>query len=132
MPALIAHRASEQLTFVGDVSAATRLAAGKEFLKTEMAGLRARHRAGASGLTICHDRAAIIDALLTRLFDYAMGSYHRQHGAVPAPVTLVALGGYGRSELSPWSDVDLMFLFPTKTKGSCCSTNTYVRREGIN
>jgi [protein-PII] uridylyltransferase len=116
MPANIPLRAREQLTFVGDVPVAVRLAAGKEFLRTEMAGLRARHEAGASGLEICHERAEIIDELLAHLFNYALESYVRVHGPLPAPVTLVALGGYGRGELSPLSDVDVMFLFPTKTK----------------
>src|SRR4051812_41427212 len=116
MPAEIATRARERLKFTGDVPVPVRLAACKEFLKTEMAGLRARHEAGASGLTICHERAEIIDELLRHLFDYASLTYAQKHGPLPAPVTLVALGGYGRGELSPWSDVDVMFLFPTKTK----------------
>ena len=57
-----------------------------------------------------------IDALLIHLFAYAIRSYAPlARGPVP-PVTLVALGGYGRGELSPLSDVDVMFLFATKTK----------------
>ena len=35
---------------------------------------------------------------------------------MPAAVSMMALGGYGRSELAPWSDVDVMFLYPTKSK----------------
>jgi len=116
MPAHIVQRASERLVFGGDASVAARLAACKEFLRTEMIGLRERHQAGASGLTICHQRSEIIDALLTHLFDFAMKTYAQSRGPLPAPVALVALGGYGRGELSPWSDVDVMFLFPTKTK----------------
>lgn len=116
MPANIAKRASERLNFTGDVPIPVRLAACKEFLRSEMAGLRERHRAGSSGLTICRERALIIDALLIHLFDYALTSFAAKKGPVPAPVALVALGGYGRGELSPWSDVDVMFLFPTKTK----------------
>src|SRR5215207_7995734 len=105
MLALIAQRASERLQFSGVASVSTRLAACKEFLRTEMADLRGRHEAGASGIAICTERAQIIDALLTALFDYALRSYQETRGPLPANVALLALGGYGRSELSPRSDV---------------------------
>ncbi len=116
MPERLQLHASERLRFVGEVSVPQRLAACKEFLKIEMAALRDRHSAGASGLSVAHDRSAIIDAMLSRLFDYANESFARKHGPLPAPVALVALGGYGRGELCPLSDIDVMFLFPTKTK----------------
>ncbi len=116
MPGDIHQHASERLQFVGEVSVPERLAACKEFLKNETAALRYRHMQGESGLEIAHDRAETIDELLTHLFDYALESYTRLRGPLPAPVALLALGGYGRAELSPWSDVDVMFLFPTKTK----------------
>ncbi|MSU65007.1 MAG: [protein-PII] uridylyltransferase [Opitutus sp.] len=110
------QHASQSLQFTGNVPVAGRLAACKEFLRTETAALRARHVAGASGLQIVHDRAQTIDEILVHLFNYAIGTYAEKLGTQPSPVTLVALGGYGRGELSPLSDVDVMFLFPTKTK----------------
>ncbi len=118
MPADIHQHASDGLRFVGEVPVADRLTACKEFLERETAALRARHAAGESGLQVAHDRAETIDELLIHLFDCALDSYARNRGPLPAPVALVALGGYGRGELSPWSDVDVMFLFPTKTKPS--------------
>ncbi|MBI5691131.1 MAG: [protein-PII] uridylyltransferase [Verrucomicrobia bacterium] len=116
MPANILRRASEQLAFPGDVPVPARLAACKEFIRSEMAGLRSRHEAGAPGLQISQERAQIIDALLIHLFGYALRTFAARPGSpAPAPVALVALGGYGRGELSPLSDVDVMFLFATKT-----------------
>jgi [protein-PII] uridylyltransferase len=55
-----------------------------------------------------------MDALLGHLFDYALRSYTGPGAGSSLPVTLVALGGYGREELSPWSDVDVMFLCSQK------------------
>jgi len=116
MPPVLLPTATDRLRFTGEASVPERLAACKEFLKTETAALRLRHEQGASGLATAHDRTALIDAVLVRLFDHACESYTRVVGPLPAPVALVALGGYGRGELSPLSDIDVMFLFPTKTK----------------
>ncbi|HYD82437.1 MAG TPA: DUF294 nucleotidyltransferase-like domain-containing protein, partial [Opitutus sp.] len=106
----------DPLAFPDNASSAERLAACKAYLQAHGAELRARHAAGISGLEIAHERSATIDRMLIRLFDHAYALYVRDQGKPPAPVALVALGGYGRGELSPFSDVDLMFLFPAKTK----------------
>ena len=110
--------AREFLAFAGDVPAPARLAAAKSYLKAEQAALLASHQAGRTGLAIVRARSASIDTLLVALFDYAIASFTRQHGPQPMPVSLLALGGYGREELAPWSDIDVMFLFPAKTKAA--------------
>jgi [protein-PII] uridylyltransferase len=116
MPGHIHQHARKRLHFSGELPVLLRLEACKQFLKDESEALRARHVMGEAGLELVHDRAQTIDELLRHLFDYAIESFARQHGAVDTPVALIALGGYGRGELSPWSDIDVMFLFPTKTK----------------
>src|SRR5690606_9273455 len=112
----IQKHALERLNFVGEVPTSKRLAACKTFLRLESAMVRMRHDAGESGLVIAHARSAMIDVMLSHLFAYAIASYERAHGKLLTPVSLVALGGYGRPELSPHSDIDIMFLFPSKVK----------------
>lgn len=112
----IHKHARERLNFQGEVPAAKRLAACKTFLRLESAMIRMRHDAGESGLTIAQARSATIDVMLSHLFNYSLAAYERLNGKLKTPVSLLALGGYGRSELSPHSDIDIMFLFPAKMK----------------
>ena len=108
--------ARPQLAFASDSSAAERLAACRAFLEAESDRIRQRHRDGESGLKVAEALAGRIDQLLQPLFAFTLEDWRRQHGEPPSPVSLIALGGYGRAELSPLSDIDVMFLYPSVSK----------------
>ena len=82
----------------------------KAFLKVETHRLKLLHRAGGGGYEVCQGRAMILDVLLRYLWEAARGSLSAQAQAEFPPLALVAIGGYGRGELNPHSDVDFMFL----------------------
>ena len=84
----------------------------QKFLKIENHRLRLRHQAGGGGREVCASRASLIDVLLRHVFEAASASAKTGNGSKLVPVSLVALGGYGRGELNPGSDVDVMFLHP--------------------
>lgn len=80
----------------------------KRFLKIENHRLRLAHQAGGGGREICHRRVHLLDVFLQHLFSDACKACLPEGGdAAPA---MVAIGGYGRGELNPFSDVDIMFL----------------------
>ena len=86
------------------------LAVYQKFLKIEEHRLRLRHQYGGGGRETCGLRVALIDVLLKHIFATARAFADRAPAASPSPLTVIALGGYGRRELNPFSDVDIMFL----------------------
>jgi len=67
--------------------------------------LKRRFLAGESVVDLVHERADIVDGLLADLWQTHAGELTRSLG-------LVAVGGYGRGELHPFSDIDIMLLLP--------------------
>ena len=100
--------AEARLSFSPNADAAEKLARYKNFLKVETHRLKLLHRAGAGGREVCLARAAILDALVRHLWDAAKSTLPPQK-EFPS-IALVAIGGYGRAELNPHSDIDFMFL----------------------
>src|SRR3954469_15289793 len=89
----------------------------KKFLKIEEHRLRLRHQYGGSGREICGLRVELVDVLLRHIFSSAQNFAEKAKGASSRPLTVIALGGYGRRELNPFSDVDIMFLHNEKGGG---------------
>src|SRR3982074_1138096 len=79
----------------------------KKFLKIEEHRLRLKHQAAGGGREICARRVDLVDVLLRHVFKAAAQTADTKSAA---PLALVALGGYGRRELNPFSDVDVMVL----------------------
>src|SRR5438309_7527257 len=105
---VLAH-AANQLAATGARRPTEVLPLYKKFLNVEEHRLRLKHQAGGGGREICARRAELIDVLLRYVFAAAAAAT-RRNGASGTPLALIALGGYGRGELNPFSDIDVMFL----------------------
>ncbi|MCS7091395.1 MAG: [protein-PII] uridylyltransferase [Verrucomicrobiota bacterium] len=82
----------------------------RSFLRRQSQRLRMWHRRGGSGREVCQARASLFDVLLRHLWEAALHRHMLNTSAAPPEITLVALGGYGRAELNPFSDLDFMLL----------------------
>jgi [protein-PII] uridylyltransferase len=76
----------------------------KEFFKQEYDAVFRYHRCGGGGAEVCAELSELVDRTLTMLW-----SDLPEDGR--STFAVVALGGYGRYEMAPHSDVDLMLLF---------------------
>jgi [protein-PII] uridylyltransferase len=110
--------AAERLTLPPGRLATEELARYKTFLKLETHRLKMLHRGGAGGLEICRARAVILDLLLRYLWETAKATLSPQGQQEFPAIALVAIGGYGRAELNPHSDIDFMFLHSRQIAGS--------------
>ena len=84
--------------------ASARLDMYREFLRMEEKRLEEHARAGTPGLELAHRRAQLLTVALERMWETSGGP-----GAGDGLV-LGAVGGFGREEMSPASDIDLVFV----------------------
>jgi [protein-PII] uridylyltransferase len=90
----------------------------RKFMKLESERLRMRHRIGLGGEEIVAGRSYQVDLVVRRACQWVAAEFSPDAQTKLAECSLVALGGYGRGELAPFSDIDLMFLrsgSPSKT-----------------
>ncbi len=99
----------------------------KEFLKSEDNVIMGLHHAGASGLKIVGYRAAMIDILLQTTLENELAKISTD----TPDISLVAVGGYGRAQLNPGSDLDILFLLPKSANSYVKSSATSVLIQNI-
>src|ERR1700752_1489620 len=87
-------------------------AIAKEYIVDVKAALAEQHRAGAGGTAVVSAYTAAIDRLVRYLFDHAPAEYPSRYVMLDHRCTVAAQGGYGRGELNPVSDIDLLVLHP--------------------
>ncbi|MFO7832245.1 MAG: [protein-PII] uridylyltransferase [Desulfuromonadaceae bacterium] len=72
--------------------------------------IKQHHRDGASGQEIVASLTAFTDVMVTKVFEFSCLDIDAH------PCAILALGGYGRAEMNPYSDVDLMFYVPASER----------------
>jgi [protein-PII] uridylyltransferase len=77
------------------------------FRKVEEHRLRMWHHAGGGGREVARQRSDLVDILFKELFEGVVRSVVPK--GLSEPLVITALGGYGRRELIPFSDIDIMF-----------------------
>ena len=103
------------------------LALCKDFLARGREELESRLDGGARGSVLVAGYTFLIDEILRAVYDHAaVRIFAEPNPTSGARLSLIAVGGYGRAEMSPHSDIDLLFLHPWKLTARCEQVVEYV------
>jgi [protein-PII] uridylyltransferase len=82
----------------------------RERLREGRERIRSQHQSGSPGIQVCTALSALVDEMVLGLFEAALADLSTGDTPLFEDVALVAHGGYGRRDVAPYSDVDLMIL----------------------
>jgi [protein-PII] uridylyltransferase len=100
---------------VGDALRPPLVACLKATLDVGREEIRKRFEAGGTGEDCVQQNCYLVDRLIKTLADFVVLRVFASHNPTSGEVfDIAATGGYGRGELAPFSDVDLLFLLPYK------------------
>ncbi len=83
----------------------------RAYLEDVRAHLESLHRGGDSGRRVNEANSDLTDRMVRRLFELAQEIHLARGGRVEEGLTIIAVGGYARREMSIHSDVDLLLLY---------------------
>ncbi len=82
----------------------------KKYLLDQRQKLKERHDQGEAGLQVAGWHASFIDVFIISIFNSMEARTSLGLGGEEQACVTLGLGGYGRKELAPFSDIDLLFL----------------------
>lgn len=92
----------------------------KTALARGRAEIRRRFETGGHGTVAAHAGAYLIDQIIRVLYDdAALRIYPAANPTLSEHLGVVAVGGYGRGELAPASDIDVLFVLPYRKTARC-------------
>jgi [protein-PII] uridylyltransferase len=77
----------------------------ESLLQDNLTSLEQEFKAGTTAAVIIKKRIDYIDTVLRKIWQELFGQ--------DRAISLIAVGGYGRGELHPYSDIDLLLFFKT-------------------
>ncbi len=99
--------------------------AARGMFKKRWAEVKVHHDGGASGSNVIMQLSRAADEILSGIVAFALRETS-DPDLVLERVAFCALGGYGRLELSPYSDLDVCLLYTGKLDDSILAVNTYL------
>ena len=101
------------------------LHAVREFALQQRARIREHHAAGESGSTTIRLLTDMCDEMARIVFNFGL-AVTANPGRLEGQTCLCALGGYGRRQMSPCSDLDLSLVFDCPIDSDIETLNTYL------
>jgi [protein-PII] uridylyltransferase len=95
-------------SFRGDLAEISR-----QYIADGRALLEDAHNEGAAGLAVAERFSDCVDELIRFIVEVTSVRFRRRYARGALQVcAVIAQGGYGRREMNPWSDVDILVVYP--------------------